>query len=67
MHRQTDRKTDRQKQTDYNNPLLSSSVNEHSSMNFFMWVGPDQGKIWKESVSYSEYKVISIFQLSHFQ
>ena len=28
MHRQTDRKTDRQKQTDHNNPLLSSSVNK---------------------------------------
>ena len=27
VHRQTDRKTDRQKQTDHNNPLLSSSVN----------------------------------------
>ena len=27
MHRQTDGQTDRQKQTDHNNPLLSSSVN----------------------------------------
>ena len=28
MHRQTDGQTDRQKQTDYNNPLLSLSVNK---------------------------------------
>ena len=26
-HRQTERQIDKQKQTDYNNPLLSSSVN----------------------------------------
>ena len=31
MHRQTDR----QKQTDYNNPLLSSSVKKYSKCNSF--------------------------------
>ena len=31
VHRQTDRKTDRQKQTDYNNPLLSLSVNNNNN------------------------------------
>ena len=29
MHRQTDRQMDRQKQTDHNNPLLSSSVKKN--------------------------------------
>ena len=31
MHRQTDGQTDRQKQTDYNNPLLLSSVNKQNN------------------------------------
>ena len=34
MHGQTDRKTDRQKQTDHNNPPLSSSVNDRTSHNY---------------------------------
>ena len=44
MHRQTDRQMDRQKQTDYNNPLLSSSVkNRERIMSTTIVIGRDAG------------------------
>ena len=58
MHRQTDRQMDRQKQTDHNNPLLSSSVKSygHSSVKYctdyqFNLTLNDLLKMAKESVA----------------